>query len=427
MRGSIFTIAALGGALTGAVLAGPSQAQDAALRDKLFSDPTNIDINLAYLQSQLAIGNFKGAAATLQRVLLLDPNSRLAKTLYAEVQMRLGNLSDARLILAELLADPEVPPAMRDKAQTLKDKLDASARRFSFSGSIGLAAGSADNALAAPKGPQVQYFNALYDNSAQDVAEAFGDYDVGLSLGYKLPSYVERNLSGSVGIAGRDYQDMDSVDSNTGYVALNFSEKRRFPWNAGFSVTVTEVDGERYNIGQQVSLGVRRNSATGGALVGTLRAGETRHFTYGGSAAGKMRDKTTISGGVTYTQPLAELAVPLLLSVNLAVEDSAAELAHYDTLSLTGGVTGRMRLGGMGLALGVDFVATEFGAADPLIGDTIREDERSRLVASLDYQLPESRGGATLTLSGFAADTRSNIVNFTKTLSEIKLGVRHRF
>lgn len=78
-------------------------------RSKLFADPTNIDLNLQYLQQQIAAGNYKGAAATLQRVLLLDPGSRFAKILYADIQIKLGNWSDAKRILAELLADPALP------------------------------------------------------------------------------------------------------------------------------------------------------------------------------------------------------------------------------------------------------------------------------------------------------------------------------
>ena len=89
------------------------------IRDNLFADPTNIELNLAYLQQQLAGRNFKGAAATLQRVLLLDPQSRLAKVLYAEVQIQLGNLADARSTLLVLLKDMAIPETMRVKANEL--------------------------------------------------------------------------------------------------------------------------------------------------------------------------------------------------------------------------------------------------------------------------------------------------------------------
>jgi hypothetical protein len=64
-------------ALLTCVLSPHSHAQ--TVKEKLFANPTNIEINLAYLQEQLAKRNFKGAAATLQRVLLLDPESKLEK------------------------------------------------------------------------------------------------------------------------------------------------------------------------------------------------------------------------------------------------------------------------------------------------------------------------------------------------------------
>ena len=122
----------------------PGGSRSDSLKESLFADPTNIEINLAYLQQQLAGGNFKGAAATLQRVLLLDPNSKLAKVLYAEVQLKLGNRADARLILQQLLADKSLSTPMREKASALNEAVERSERRLSISGSGGLAAGSAD-------------------------------------------------------------------------------------------------------------------------------------------------------------------------------------------------------------------------------------------------------------------------------------------
>ena len=41
-----------------AMLASPFAAQAQTIRDKLFANPTNIEINLTYLQQQLGGGNF---------------------------------------------------------------------------------------------------------------------------------------------------------------------------------------------------------------------------------------------------------------------------------------------------------------------------------------------------------------------------------
>ncbi|MBL6642216.1 MAG: tetratricopeptide repeat protein [PS1 clade bacterium] len=403
------------------------QAISQSVKDKLFADPTNIEINLAYLQEQLAGRNFKGAAATLQRVLLLDSDSKLAKVLYAEVQLRLGNLADARLILRELLADKSLSQDMRLRAQALSDALEASQKRLTVSGSMGLAGGSADNALAAPKGPKVLFFDALYDSTSPEVVEAFVDYDAGLSLSYKLPTYRERGLTAGFGVAGRDYLEVNMADSTTGFVSFGITEKRKNPWSLNYNAFVTDVSGHVYNAGHQLALGVSTNLPDNARLSTTLRASETRHFSYLGSAASKQRDNYVTGLSVAYARPITGLPIPLLVTASLGGDVSSAEVDYYSTQSGSVSVGARTQLGGMSVSVAADFLSTEFDAADPLIGSDTRQDERSRASFGLGYALPPHLGGVEVTLSGFIANTRSNIVNFTKTLSELKIGLRKSF
>ena len=404
-----------------------ANAQTRNVKDRLFEDPTNIEINLAYLQQQLAGGNFKGAAATLQRVLLLDPTSRLAKVLYAEVQIQLGNLTDAKSILGALLQDDGLPEAMREKARLLLSAVEKSEDRLAFSGSIAVSAGSADNALAAPKGPQVQFYNALFENTSPDVAESFSDFNLGLSMNYQLPTYVERNTMVSLGLAGRDYGDMDSADSNTGFLAIDFSEKRAIPWGLSLTVAVTEIDGAAYNANQQLSVSANQLLDKGRAVAVSLRAGETRHFNYSGNSSAKNRDNKTALASFRYSQPARIMSRLWLLSLGTGIGMGKAEEDYYGTTSASVDISAKTRIGELGFSSGLDFVSTEFDAADPFIGDDIRQDERSRISLSLSYKMPKSLGGSVVSLSGFAADTRSNLPNFTKTVSEIKLGVSQRF
>ena len=405
----------------------PQQAMSQSLKEKLFADPTNIKINLAYLQEQLAGGNFKGAAVTLQRVLLLDPTSKLAKVLYAEVQLRLGNLADARLILRELLADTSLNQEMRLRAQALSDAIDASQKRFAFSGSMGLASGSADNALAAPKGPKVQFFDALYDSTAPEVTEPFVDYDAAFTASYKLPTYRERGLTAGFGVAGRDYVDINMADSTTGFVSLGFTEKRKNPWSANYNAFVTDVSGHNYNAGQQLALSVSHNLKGNASLSASLRGSETRHFNYLSSSASKPRDNKVVGMSMSYAQPVTGLPIPLLLTATLGADDSNAKLNYYSTQSGSVSVGARTRLRAINVSVTADFLSTEFDAADPLIGSDIRKDERSRASFSLGYKLPPSLGGVDIAIDGFIADTRSNIMNFRKTLSELKIGMRKSF
>ena len=405
----------------------PTVLQAKSLKEKLFENPTSIEINLAYLQEQLASGNFKGAAATLQRILLLDRNSKLAKVLYAEVQLKLGNRADARLILQQLLGDRSLSVPMREKAATLNEALERSEERLSISGSAGLAGGSADNALAAPKGPIMLFNDQAIANTSEKITEPFVDFDGVLSLSYKLPTYRERAVTTGFGVAGRDYIDQNMADSITGFVSLGYNEKRKVPWSFNYSAYATDVSGHPYNAGQQGVFGLSANLPKNANLRTSLRVGETRHFSYLGSSAGKQRDNEVVGLSVIYARPFSGLSLPLLVSTSLGSDKSSAEVDHFSAQSVAASVSARTRLANMNVFLSVDFLATEYDAANTLISSEIREDERSRVSFSVGRKLPPRLGALDLTLSGFAADTRSNIPNSTKTLSELKLGLRRSF
>lgn len=405
----------------------PTATQANSLKDKLFADPTNIEINLAYLQQQLAGGNFKGAAATLQRVLLLDPSSKLAKVLYAEVQLKLGNRADARLILQQLLTDKSLSVEMRARAQTLSDALEQSERRLSIAGSAGFSSGSADNALAVPKGPVVLFNDTEIANSSNEAAEPFLDFDGVVSLSYQLPSYRKRSLTAGAGLAGRDYIDFNMADSITSFVSFGYNEERGLPWSFNYSAYTTDVSGHPYNAGQQGIFGISSNLPRGASMRASFRVGETRHFKYLGSSAGKERDSEGIGFTLTYAKPIDGLPIPLFLTTSLGGDENDAEVDYFSTKSVSAGITARTRLADISLSLTVDFLATEYDAPNTIISSKTREDERSRASFSLGFKLPPHYGALNIGLSGFVADTRSNIPNSTKTLSELKFGIRHNF
>lgn len=62
----------------------------------ILKDPDNIALNVRYAQEQIAREELASAAATLERVLMLDPNLTDVRFLYAVVLYRLRNLNDAQ-------------------------------------------------------------------------------------------------------------------------------------------------------------------------------------------------------------------------------------------------------------------------------------------------------------------------------------------
>jgi tetratricopeptide (TPR) repeat protein len=61
----------------------------------VLANPDDIDLNFAYAQVQVARGDVRGAAATLERVLLIDPDLPRVRLLYAIVLFRLDQLDEA--------------------------------------------------------------------------------------------------------------------------------------------------------------------------------------------------------------------------------------------------------------------------------------------------------------------------------------------
>ncbi len=101
---------------------------DVAYTDVL-RDPDNIDLNFRFAQTQIRQGNIRGASATLERILLLDPTRPDVRLLYAVVLFRLDNLTDAE---RELRAVRDLPmkPELRSEVDSLLDQIDQRRRRL---------------------------------------------------------------------------------------------------------------------------------------------------------------------------------------------------------------------------------------------------------------------------------------------------------
>ncbi|HEX9464675.1 MAG TPA: tetratricopeptide repeat protein [Alphaproteobacteria bacterium] len=63
--------------------------------DDVMAAPDDIDLNFAYAQTQIGRGDLHGAAATLERIILINPDLPRVRLLYAIVLYRLDNLDEA--------------------------------------------------------------------------------------------------------------------------------------------------------------------------------------------------------------------------------------------------------------------------------------------------------------------------------------------
>ena len=424
------------GKLTGALifamslLATPSLAQQDidALRAELFRNPANIQTNLAYLQSQLAEGNYTGAAATLQRVLMVDPESKLARVLYAEVQLRLGNKSDARLALDELIADPTTPADMRARARSILRQLDQSEKRLGFQTSIAIAGGSSDNALGAPSASQILYLDRSFDNTTLEVSEAFTDYDLLVGFTYAPQSYVSQSFMVNVGIAGRQFASLEALNSHSTFGTLSYMRAGRTAVSVGLTGYSTQVNDADYSGGARLVFGASRAIGSRVEVNGNFTAGLLRYQAGSGLAIASQRDSTSarLAFGAGYKLRLFGMAATL--GLHGGHETVAAKADYFSTATTNTGLSLSFLSNNGQIQISADQFAVDYDAADPLVSTLVREDELERISAYFGRTIrPRFVGPVTIFLSAISTDSTSNLPNFTRTVSEAKLGFRKAF
>ncbi len=106
--------------------------------EQILADPDNIDLNLRYAKQQIARNDIVGAATTLERILLINPELLQVRLLYAVVLFRLDNYEEAeRELLA--LRDRQMPPSLRRELDSYVQEIRRRRRhtRFALTSTIG--------------------------------------------------------------------------------------------------------------------------------------------------------------------------------------------------------------------------------------------------------------------------------------------------
>lgn len=104
--------------------------------EDVLANPDDIDLNYAYAQAQIARGDVRGAAATLERILLINPDLPRVRLLYAVVLYRLDNLDEAE---RELLAvrSFEMPASLRAELDRYLEQISLRRKRTRFTATVG--------------------------------------------------------------------------------------------------------------------------------------------------------------------------------------------------------------------------------------------------------------------------------------------------
>ena len=114
-----------------------AQGQGTITFEDVFANPDDKQLNIDYARQEAAAGNLLASAATLERLLLNDPNWDEARLFYAAVLYRLGDYQGAEREVRILEARP-LSPNLQAQLQSFKERIRQKQSRSALSGSIGI-------------------------------------------------------------------------------------------------------------------------------------------------------------------------------------------------------------------------------------------------------------------------------------------------
>jgi hypothetical protein len=131
--------------MLGAMLAGPAFAQVASPElapqmdgafERMLRDPGNLQLTFAYADVAARAGNYEGAIAALERMLLIDPDLPRVRLELGVLYYRLESFELARSYFASAVAGGAAPPEVRARVAQFEAEIDKRQSRHKFSGSV---------------------------------------------------------------------------------------------------------------------------------------------------------------------------------------------------------------------------------------------------------------------------------------------------
>lgn len=137
----------------------------------ILKDPDNVELNFRYAQNQIAQNELLGASATLERILLINPNLADIRLLYAVVLYRLDSLNEAEKELKVLKALP-LPAQMQEEVAFYLKKINYQKRRTHLALRESLGWGYDTNRNASPSSKQQLFFDTPLDTQGTNTRRA---------------------------------------------------------------------------------------------------------------------------------------------------------------------------------------------------------------------------------------------------------------
>lgn len=423
-------------AMVALLLAQPAAAQDSAKNDLMtedqafnavFENPADLILNFQLVAAQLRNNNFKGAAATLERILTLSKDNSQAQTLLVNTQFRLGNIAEARRIAQLVLDNPNATTEQRKNIETLLDRIDEAEKLFDLNGVVSLGGGVTDNVEGASIGNDAvasDTFEAGGYSKRRSVRE-FTNLSTSFNVTGKFLSQLPENFTLGFSAARRNVKDYglgdtDSLGINGRYLKT-FSQTQV---TTGGSATAVSVDGRRYLENYNLFATARH------ILYDQYVASATASNTW--SVYHNSFDRTVSGNGLlslrngqarNLTLRLTRSFDWFQLGTTVAAGNTEARASHNEKRNTSAGVDASFAVLGGIASVGLNHSKVKHKGPDSRYFSTVkRRDFTNTVTASYSiglgkiFQLLEQQ--PRLSFSARYGKTKSNIANFSKYTGE---------
>lgn len=185
--------------------------------DEVLAQPDDLNLNFGWAQTQVSRGDIKGAANSLERMLLTAPNEARVRLLYAVVLLRLERLDEAE---RELLVVRGLPmqPALRAEIDRYRRQIEVAKQQTRFAASVSMATQYDWNRNVSPRSGEALLFDTRFPVAAADRRKA----------DWQLQTIARIEMTHDIG-----GQDNDRLTAAASYVRGEQAREDQFDFQVG--------------------------------------------------------------------------------------------------------------------------------------------------------------------------------------------------
>lgn len=246
------------------------RAYDAAF-EAMYRDPGDLDKTFAFAGLAVQVGDFEGAIAALERMLVVEPDLPRVRLELGVLYFRLGSYEVAATYFDELLADEAVPESIKDQVRAFSEEVESRTSRHRFTGSLYGGLRYQSNAIAGPNSNSIRLLgnDAVLDDQFTSQGDADAFLSAQASHVYDFETEPSKTFETDLSIYANEQSDQSSV--NTRFFDLRIGPRLALP-----RAWVEDVEVRPFLNGDYLTLGGEETFASYGAgLTARWRATDT--------------------------------------------------------------------------------------------------------------------------------------------------------